>query len=153
MRVAVILLATATAAGAAPPKLSKAEIWSEAVAKFLTDPQFYRQVAVDQIKDRYLPLIHAEQFTFTATGGSGFGRNPEMGIVYAFTNLRTLERGEGVTHKQGIEQLTLVLQPTDPDGNQLYPILRARLLRRLRKPVWNLKVDKTAYFWRRGKTR
>ena len=46
----------------------------------------------------------------------------------------------------------LALPPTDPDGNQIYPILEAKLLRRLRKPAWNLSVDGKDYYWRRGKT-
>jgi hypothetical protein len=53
----------------------------------------------------------------------------------------------------------MVFQPTDPDGNQIYPPLEANLLRhlRLRKPVWKLIVDKDdedkyerAYFSRKG---
>jgi hypothetical protein len=151
MRLATILLVVAIAAGTVPPlRLSKAEMWSEAVAKFVTDPQFYRQVPVDQIEVRFLPLLRPGQLIFT--GGNGLGRNPEMGIVHAFTNLRTLEKGPGITRKLGIESIDLALPPTDPDGNQIYPILRAKLLSRLRRPVWHLKVDDKFYFWRRGKT-
>jgi hypothetical protein len=145
MRLAAILFAAAIAAGAAPPKLTKAEIWSEAVAKFVTDPHFYREVPSDQINDRYSPLLRAEQFTFA--GFHGAGSNPEMGIVGVFTNLRSLAEG-----KLGIEQLVLTIETTDPDGNDIYPILKAKLLRRLRKPVWSLKVDGTLYTWRRGTT-
>jgi hypothetical protein len=157
MRLAIILLVAALAAGAVPPKLSKAEIWSEAVAKFLADPQFYQQVPREQVKYRYLPLIHANQLTFSTSGAAGSGRNLEMGIVYAFTSLRTIEKGEGIPRKQRIESLQLVFQPTDPDGKQIYPLLKAKLLRhlRLRKPVWKLFVDKgeeneRAYFFRKG---
>jgi hypothetical protein len=132
------------------PQLTKAEIWSEAVAKFVTDPQFYRQVPVERIKERFLPLLRPEQLNFFI--GPGRGSNPEMGIVDAFINLRTLERGPGITRKQGIEQLVLTLETTDPDGNQIYPILKAKLLRRLRKPVWNLKADEKFYTWRKGET-
>jgi hypothetical protein len=145
MRLSAILLAAAIAAGTAPPKLSKAEIWSEAVAQFVTDPQFYRQVPVERIKARFLPLLRPEQLSFNT--GPGLGSNPEMGIVDVFTNLRSLAE-----RKSGIEQLRLLLPPTDPDGNLIYPILKAKLLRRLRKPVWNLIVDDKAYFWRKGKT-
>jgi hypothetical protein len=71
-----------------------------------------------------------------------------------FTNQRSLDRSEHVkVRKAGIESLLVVLQPTDADGNQIYPILKAKLRRRLPKPVWNLKFDDKLYIWRRGKTR
>jgi hypothetical protein len=154
MKWVAVFFAAATIAASRLPSSSapsKAEAWSDAVAQFVTDPQFYRQVPSAQINSRFLPLLRPEQINFET--GPGLGRNPEMGIVYAFTNLRTLEKSkEAKAHKLGIESIQLVLLPTDPDGKQLYPILKEKLLRRLHKPVWNLKVDEKTYFWRKGKT-
>jgi len=148
---ALLVLAAAAMVAAIPSAESKAEVWSEAVARFVTDPQFYRHVPRDQIQQRFQPIFRPGQISFET--GPGLGRNPDMGIVYTFTNLRTLGKGEkALPQRLGIESIQLVLLPTDPDGEEIYPLLKTKLLRRLRKPIWNLTVDDKAYFWRKGKS-
>jgi hypothetical protein len=62
-------LASTMMAADRPTSRSTAEAWAEAVAQFVTDPQFYRQVPRDQVEHRYLPLLRPGQIVFD--GGSG----------------------------------------------------------------------------------
>jgi hypothetical protein len=70
-----------------------------------------------------------------------------MGILLVFTGLQSTEKG-----KSGIEQIELVMPCTDPEGIQIYPLLKAKIEKRLRNPPWHCRIKPDSTFCRKGKT-
>ena len=118
--------------------LNSAEEWAQAVVGIVTDPHFYHLDKETMVR-RFAPLVALEPVHKNL-----MGRNRSHGILHVAVQCC------------GEFQNAVFLMPlADAQHREVYPLVRAKLLKKLRSP-WSYKIDdadKDLILWRKGDSR
>jgi hypothetical protein len=130
--------------------VSIADKWATALAEFVTDPRFHRELPDSLLSKRFLPLIPSPVLDLSDLEAStATGDNPKMGINTMRSNFAPSISGKGF---YSLANIHLLIEATDARGTQVLPILEGKLNARLQKPDWSCVADSGLRFWRKRHT-
>ena len=129
---------------------SIADKWATALADFVTDPGFYRELSDSFLTKRFLPLVPSPVLDLSDPESStATGDNPKMGINTMRANFAASTSRRAF---HSLANIHLLVESTDPHGTKVLPVLESKLNARLHKPTWSCIADGGIRFWRKGQS-
>jgi len=120
----------------APTHASNAEAWATAVTDFVANPRLGDTFREADVAERFKTLIPPQSLVIDHN--LGFGNNSEKGIAGLEYDLN--EVGNATTGLAAISWLTIMMPKTDPDGVDVFPLVKALIKRKLLRP-WRCYPD------------